>query len=218
MPDAHANFAYGVVLTAPNPATSGTSLAIDPVEAATFPAVPFNAKVWPNNQRPLASNSEIVRVTAINGGTLTVSRAQEGSAARAIVPGDQVAQVVTAKAFTDIAVDIAAAAAGANAKQPRVYALLANGTLAMGFAANNVVKVTPTANGTYTTTVPPAGTLCTLIILTSGATSRTITFGSGFKPVGTLATGTANARVFVISWVSDGTVLYEVSRTAAMVA
>lgn len=88
----------------------------------------------------------------------------------------------------------------------------------MAFAANKSVKVTPSANATYTTTVPAAGLDAHLMILTSGTTSRTITFGTGFKPVGTLATGTVTARVFVIHWISDGTKLYEAGRTAAMVA
>lgn len=99
-----------------------------------------------------------------------------------------------------------------------VYTVLANGATAMAFAANDTVKVTPTANATYTTTVPPAGKIKQLIVLTSGTTSRTITFGTGFKPVTTLATGTVSARVFVLNWISDGTNLYEVSRTAAIVA
>lgn len=98
------------------------------------------------------------------------------------------------------------------------YAVLASGATAMGLATNNTVKVTPTANATYTTTVPPAGTRCAIMILTSGTTSRTITFGSGFKPVGTLATGTVSARVFIINFISDGTNLYEAGRTAAIVA
>ena len=88
----------------------------------------------------------------------------------------------------------------------------------MAFGTNDAVKVTPTANATYTTTVPAAGKQVTLLILTSGTTSRTITFGTGFKPTGTLATGTVTARVFVINWVSDGTNLYEAGRTAAIVA
>ena len=98
------------------------------------------------------------------------------------------------------------------------YALLANGATEMGFGTVAAVKVTPTASATYTTTVPAAGTMCHLIILTSGTTSRTITFGSGFKAVGTLATGTTTARVFVVHWISDGVTLYESGRTAAMVA
>ena len=99
-----------------------------------------------------------------------------------------------------------------------VHADLAAGTTAMAFGTNDSVKVTPTANATYTTTVPVAGKRVTLIVLTSGTTSRTITFGAGFKSVSTLATGTATGRVFVVSWVSDGTNLYEASRTAAIVA
>jgi hypothetical protein len=98
------------------------------------------------------------------------------------------------------------------------YVVLANGATAMGFGTADVVKVTPTANATYTTTVPAAGRDVTLLILTSGTTSRTITFSAGFKAVGTLATGTTTARVFAVSFVSDGTNLYETARTAAMVA
>jgi len=99
-----------------------------------------------------------------------------------------------------------------------VYTVLANGTTAMAFGANTAVKVTPTATATYTTTVPAAGETRTLLILTSGTTSRTITFGTGFKPVGTLATGTTSGRVFVVHFISDGANLYEAGRTAAMVA
>lgn len=99
-----------------------------------------------------------------------------------------------------------------------VHATLANGATAMDLGTNTSVKVTPTANATYTTTVPAAGMTRRILILTTGTTSRTITFGTGFKPTATLATGTTAARVFVISFISDGTNLYEMGRTAAMVA
>ena len=99
-----------------------------------------------------------------------------------------------------------------------VYAVLANGATAMAFGTNDAVKVTPTGNATLTTTVPAAGKRVTLIVLTNATQSRTITFGTGFRAVSTLATGTTSGRVFVISFVSDGSVLYEASRTAAMVA
>lgn len=97
------------------------------------------------------------------------------------------------------------------------FTTLANGTLALGFASKGVVKVTPTATGTFTTTVPPAGTRCTLIILTTGVTSFTMTFGTGFRSTGTLATGTVAARVFIFQFISDGTSLIEASRTVAIV-
>ena len=88
----------------------------------------------------------------------------------------------------------------------------------MAFGTNTSVKVTPTATATYTTTVPAAGSTRVLLILTAGTSSFTITFGTGFKTTATLATGTTAARVFAISFVSDGTNLYETARTVAMVA
>lgn len=92
------------------------------------------------------------------------------------------------------------------------------GGTALDLATNTTVSVSPTANTTYTTTVPPAGSVRHVIVRQTTATSRTLTFGTGFKPTGTLATGTTTARVFVLSFISDGTNLYEASRTAAMVA
>jgi len=92
----------------------------------------------------------------------------------------------------------------------------AAGTTAMAFGSYNVVKVTPNATVTYTTTVPPAGTQLTLIVLTSGTTSYTITFGTGFKTTGTLATGTVAARYFMLTFVSDGTSVLETARTVAI--
>jgi hypothetical protein len=88
----------------------------------------------------------------------------------------------------------------------------------MALGTNTSVKVTPNATATYTTTVPAAGHRRTIIILTSGTTTFTITFGTGFKPTATLVTGTTTARVFVMTFISDGTNLYEESRTVAMVA
>lgn len=109
-----------------------------------------------------------------------------------------------------------ASAGHAHAAETPVYAALATTALALG--TNTVASVSPTANTTYTTTVPAAGSWRAVIVRQTTATSRTITFGSGFKPVGTLATGTTSARVFVLTFVSDGTNLYEASRTAAIVA
>lgn len=89
---------------------------------------------------------------------------------------------------------------------------------AMAFATRKMVQLTPNSTRTLTTTVPYAGREVVLKILTSGTTSYTLTFGSGFKSTGTLATGTTSSRVFIIRFVSDGTKLYETSRTVAMVA
>lgn len=100
--DAHANFAYSTVATAPSPASSGTSLIVGAGQGTRFPAVPFNAAVWPANQIPTPDNSEIVRVTNISTDTLTIARAEEGSNARTIVVGDQIAATITTKTLTDL--------------------------------------------------------------------------------------------------------------------
>lgn len=102
MVDAHTNFAYSTVATAPTPASSGTSLVVAAGEGALFPAVPFNATVWPAGANPLTSNAEIVRVTNISTDTFTITRTQESTSARSIVVGDQIAATVTAKTLTDV--------------------------------------------------------------------------------------------------------------------
>lgn len=96
------------------------------------------------------------------------------------------------------------------------FTTLATGATAMGLVDGETVQVTPNASATYTTTSATAGSTARLIILTSGTTSRTITFGTGFKTTGTLTTGTTSARYFVFEFVSDGTNWIEMSRTVAI--
>jgi hypothetical protein len=96
------------------------------------------------------------------------------------------------------------------------YAAVGTNVAAQALATNHVSSVTISANTTLTTTVPPAGAQAIVIIVTSGTTSRTVTFGTGFASTGTLATGTVAAVRFVVSFVSDGTRLIECSRTTAI--
>ena len=96
---------------------------------------------------------------------------------------------------------------------------LANDTTEIDFASGRFKQLTVTANRTLTTTVTPSNIEATLIIVTTGSTSRTITFGTGFgRTQGTLATGTTPGIVYVIQFISDGTSMHEVSRTAGMAA
>lgn len=106
--DAHVNFGYGTVLTAPTPAASGTSLTLDTGQGALMPAVPFNAVVWPVGEQPLTTNAEIVRVTNRVGDVLTLTRTQEGSSARTILVGDQFGANITAKIVQDLETVLAA--------------------------------------------------------------------------------------------------------------
>lgn len=97
------NFSYSTVLTAPSPATSGTSLVLasgegslfpDPASVGSFPIV-----IWPTGVNPLSTNAEIALVTARTSDTLTITRAQESTAARTVVAGDQVMYAPTAAIF-----------------------------------------------------------------------------------------------------------------------
>lgn len=97
MPDAHANFAYSTIATAPSPAISGTSLTVQTGDGARFPTAPFNATVWPAGEQPTLENSEIVRVTNISTDTFTIIRGQEDSGSEPIVVGDQIAATITAR-------------------------------------------------------------------------------------------------------------------------
>ncbi len=101
MPDQHKNLAYSLVATAPSPATSGTSLVVTGGDGILFPTPPFNITVWITGATPLTTNAEIMRVTAISTDTFTVVRAQEGTIARTVVTGDQIAATITAKTLED---------------------------------------------------------------------------------------------------------------------
>jgi|SRR5665213_432272 len=113
--DSHNLLAYGTITVAPSPDTSGTTLSMSNADAAQFsdPSVtaPYNATDWPTaTPLPLIGNSEIIRITAKgaanSGGSgnteFTIVRVQEGSSARAITIGDQIANTETPKTLTDI--------------------------------------------------------------------------------------------------------------------
>lgn len=102
MADAHSNFAYSTIATAPSPATSGTSLVVASGDGTKFPAVPFNATIWPTGSQPSSTNAEIVRVTNRSTDTLTITRAQENTSARTVIVGDQIAATITNKTFADV--------------------------------------------------------------------------------------------------------------------
>ena len=102
MSDAAKNFAYSLVATAPSPASSGTSLVVTAAQGALFPAVPFDVTIWPTAVQPISSNAEIATVTAVSTDTLTIVRAQQGTGARTVVVGDQIAATIHARTLNDL--------------------------------------------------------------------------------------------------------------------
>jgi hypothetical protein len=140
MADGHKNFAYSTVATAPSPATTGVSIVLSAGGGALMPAVPFNAVVWPAGVQPLASNAEIVRVTAISTDTLTITRIQEGTSARTIGVGDQVAAAITARTLSDNEMPLAPTEGlyvrpGTGAYIPMRYEILSTTTTEIGLGA-----------------------------------------------------------------------------------
>lgn len=97
-----------------------------------------------------------------------------------------------------------------------VAALSATSPSTLTQSSADVFTVTPTGALTINATGLVAGKRIEIVVLTSGTNSYTVTFGTNFKSTGTLATGTSDGKYFVVSFVSDGTNLYEVSRTTAM--
>lgn len=108
--DVHTNLASSLVVTAPSPATSGTSLTVTAGQGAYFPTAPFNCTVCPAGVLPTPLNAEIVRVTAIVGDTFTITRAQESTTAMPIAVGYFIANSITAKDITDIEAGVNASA------------------------------------------------------------------------------------------------------------
>jgi hypothetical protein len=97
-----------------------------------------------------------------------------------------------------------------------ISALTTGATVTLDSTLGNVFTLTPDQSLTINaTTVGAAGQEIKVILTSSGTTSRTITFGTNMKSTGTLATGTTTAKVFCVTFISDGTTYVEVARTGA---
>lgn len=100
------NFAYSQVDTPPSPADSGDTIVLDTGTGSRFPdpasVGEYNIVVKEFRQPAIPTNSEVLRVTAKSGDTLTVDRTQEGSSARTIVAGDEIYMAYTEKLITDL--------------------------------------------------------------------------------------------------------------------
>ena len=188
MPDAHKNFPYSLVATAPSPAISGTSLIVTAGQGALFPAVPFNATIWPVGVLPISTNAEIVRVTEISTDTLTITRAQESSSARTVIVGDQIAATITAKTLTDIE--------PLNLNAPQGFLL--NGRISVTVATNDItVAIKTMAGADATATDPIYCRIGNTVRTISGALSVTRNDGTNWFNSGSVELGTREIDYFV---------------------
>lgn len=80
----------------------------------------------------------------------------------------------------------------------------------------SIITITPTGACTFNASGGVVGQIVTFIITTSGTSSFTLTWGTNYRKVGTLATGTTSARFFSVTFVCvNGTIWQEIARTAA---
>lgn len=140
MSDAHKNFAYSLVATAPSPATSGTSLVVTAGQGVLFPATPFNAVIWPTASQPITTNAEIVTVTNISTDTLTIVRQAENTSARTVIVGDQIAATITLATLNDMEGELAPSAdkqvlAGFSSYFPDYYEIASGKAMDVGEGA-----------------------------------------------------------------------------------
>ena len=79
----------------------------------------------------------------------------------------------------------------------------------------NAFIVTPTEDTTISAVDSSAGESYSLIVITSGTTPYTLTFGAGIRSSSpTLSTGSTDASYLVIEFISDGINLIEKLRTS----
>jgi len=81
------DYATGIVVTAPSPADSGTSLVLQAGEGARMPATPFYATAHPPTEMPTLDNAEKIQVTTVSTDTLTIVRGEGDTDAQEIEPG-----------------------------------------------------------------------------------------------------------------------------------
>lgn len=196
--DSLVNFAQTTVLTAPAPATSGTTIVVAAGTGNLYlPASgKYNLACWPAGQASTFANTEIVRVTARTADTLTVLRAQEGTTARSIQANDNLALVVTSKTLTDIQ----NAQVPINVQSPG-YGAVADGTTDCTSAFQAAIN----AAGPGGTVLVPPGSYAFAGQLTIPTTSyglRIMCPGSGESGGATAAaklTYTGSASAFIIA-------------------
>jgi hypothetical protein len=94
-------------------------------------------------------------------------------------------------------------------------ALTPGATMALDATAGSHFTLDASSTGSINCASVGQGELF-IIITANAAGTKTITFGTGFKSTGTLATGASAGKIFVVKFVSDGTQYCEVSRTTAM--
>lgn len=94
--------------------------------------------------------------------------------------------------------------------------LAATGNQVVDASRNSFFTISPTASLTLTPANTHIGQEITINIRQTTTTAHVITFGTGFRSVGTLTMGTVANNVFIIRFIATPDGIVEISRTAAI--
>lgn len=96
------DYATSLIIVAPFPANSGTSITVTNGHGVRFPAPPFKATIHPNGYAPDLDNAEKVLVTAVDGDTFTIERAKSPTTAKYIQAGDRISNSLFYEDFQEV--------------------------------------------------------------------------------------------------------------------
>ncbi len=100
------NFIYGLVVTPPSPATSGTHMQVNMLGGAELPDPAIDGEydlmLYPPTTGALLDNAELIRVTVKAGDTIDFLREQQDTTAKTIEVGWQIAMPPTALTIKQI--------------------------------------------------------------------------------------------------------------------
>lgn len=194
------NFVVGKVVTAPNPATTGTSITVSNgslfPDPSTFGA--YNLCVWSQADDPSPTTCEIVRVTAKttsgNNAVLTVTRSQEGTTGLSIAAGWKAYYSLTQKYFDDLETAVT---------NTDIQAITATATQTISITALGAKRfnVTQSENCTYTLTPSQAGLVWVMKI--SKTAGNTVAFSTGVTLDDTVDDTWTSCTIAFISWATN---------------
>lgn len=200
-------------LTLANGANNNVTLPVSSAVTVTGPSAAFSLSGIAS-----PTNGMTARIINVTGFAFTVTHegASSTAANRITCPGGK-DLVLQGNAVLDLWYDSGTSRWIVAGQTSRVLTYTTNAMGTIGGGAQNVDPtlgnhITMTLNGTPTlnaTSVGPSGTPL-LIEIDTGATGRTVTFGTGFDPDGTIAV--ALGVPAVVSFISDGTVWLETGR------
>lgn len=178
--------------------TSATSLSVTTGEGSKFPSL--SAGDWfPVTLIKADGTLEVMRCTGRSGDVLTVTRAQEGTAATAFAPGDRVEIRLTAAALNDFL---------------KISSIAGTVSQVSGVPTGAVIETGTNANGTYIKFADgtmicrhTSAQLTTSIAVASPMYMSpliTLTFPAAFVAVPSFAVGTVNSGGYFSLAAGDG--------------